>query len=354
MSGEISYKRDYYYCRNCRHSETPWDATLGITAIPHKMTRRLSMEIAFYGQNQSSFDGARLMLKKALSMDINEETIRKITEDVGRKIFEEDAARAKETLENMHKITPTTPKDGTLYIMIDGAAVNTRIEDENGSTWRENKTVMVFNSKNMINRKDGGHIITKKEYVPYIGKSDDFKAFVFDAAVRNGYGSLKETVIIADGAVWIRNMCEELFPDAVQILDLYHLRENIYSYAKHLHNHDSAKYTAWSEDIISKLEANRIDEVLHILPDKTNLPFGVVNLKNYINSNRDRINYVNYKAKGYFVGSGAIESANKLIVQRRLKQAGMRWSVWGAQSVLTLRAKVESSLWDDWVSLMAG
>ena len=59
----------------------------------------------------------------------------------------------------------------------------------------------------------------------------------------------------------------------------------------------------------------------------------------------DKIKYPEYRAKGYFVGSGAIESANKVIVQRRLKQSGMRWSVSGAQAVLTLRAKVESRLW---------
>ena len=225
--------------------------------------------------------------------------------------------------------------------MVDGAAVNTRIEDENGSTWRENKTVMVFSSKDMIKRKDGGHIITKKEYMPFIGKSEDFKAYVLDVAVRNGYGSLKETVVIADGAVWIRNMCEEIFPDAVQILDLYHLRENIYSYAKYLHNHDCAKYTPWAEDIIAKVETNRIEEVLAALPDDKNLPSGVVNLRNYISNNRDRINYQAYRANGYFVGSGAIESANKIIVQRRLKQAGMRWGVQGAQAVLTLRARLK-------------
>ena len=63
-------------------------------------------------------------------------------------------------------------------------------------------------------------------------------------------------------------------------------------------------------------------------------------------NNIDKINYPDYKARGFFVGSGAIESANKVIVQRRLKQAGMRWGVSGAQSLLTLRAKVESGLWD--------
>lgn len=53
--------------------------------------------------------------------------------------------------------------------------------------------------------------------------SEEFKRFMFSLAVRNGYGKYKETVLIGDGATWIRSMKEELFPDAQQILDFSHL-----------------------------------------------------------------------------------------------------------------------------------
>ncbi len=164
--------------------------------------------------------------------------------------------------------------------------------------------------------------------------------------MRNGYGHVERVVVIADGAAWIRNMCKELFPDAVQILDLFHLKENVYTYAKHKFNMDAAKYVPWAEVTNAKLEKGNVDEILESLPTEENLPSGVVNLRTYLENNRDKVNYPNYKKQGFFVGSGAIESANKTIVQRRLKQAGMRWSVDGAQYILTLRAKVESELWD--------
>lgn len=353
ISGELRIKRTYCYCRQCRHGESPYDETIGIDALPYKMTKELMVETAFYGQNQSSFEGARQMIKRALGIDINEETIREVTEEVGRAVFDKDRQRAKETLENIHRIDASYQKEATLYIEMDGAAVNTRVEDENGSTWRENKTVMVFTDKDMIKRKDEGHIITKKEYMAYIGTSEDFKAFVLDAAVRAGYGKIKNVVVIADGATWIRNMCEEIFPDAVQILDLFHLKENIYDYAKYKYKGDASKYTPWAEVFIEKIENGETDEALAALPDNENFPAGTVNLKTYINNNRDKIRYSQYREAGYFVGSGAIESANKLIVQRRLKQAGMRWSVDGAQALLTLRSKVESNLWDDVVNFFA-
>ena len=305
------------------------------------------IEVAYFGQNQPSFREGSQMITKTMGMTINKETVSEVTEYLGRMIHEEDTQRAKQTLENMPNIeTVNKRKKMTLYIMTDGAAVNTRVEDKNGSTWRENKTVMAFTYKDLIKRKDKSHIITKKEYAAFIGTAEEFRKYVWDIAVRNGYGHIERVVVIADGATWIRNMCSELFPDAVQILDLYHLKENVYTYAKHKFKHDTSKYVPWAEEINTMLESGKIDGVLSRLSKNEKLPANIVNLRTYIENNRNKIDYPKYKKLGFFVGSGAIESANKIILQRRLKQSSMRWSVPGAQYVLTLRCKVESGLWD--------
>ena len=313
------------------------------------MTVGLMAEAAYYGQNQHSFADASEMLKKALHMDINRETMRKVTEEAGNKVFIADTEKAAHILENMHEIE-TEPdskkKKGVLYIMTDGAAVNTRVKDENGSTWRENKTVIAFTDKDMIKRTDGGHIIVRKEYAAFIGSAEQFRGHILNAAINAGYGKIQEVVIIGDGAAWIRNMANELFPEAVQILDLFHLKENIYTYAKYKFAYNKKEYVPWAEIFIDKVEKGEINEALALLPEDEKLPAGTVNLRTYIINNIDRIDYPKYKEKGYFVGSGAIESANKVILQRRLKQAGMRWNVPEAQSLLSLRAKVESRRWE--------
>jgi len=349
MCGELDIVRDYYYCRDCKHREVPLNDALNLSKLPYKMTKELMLETAFYGQNQSSFADASAMVKRAMGMEINKETIREITEDIGKLVFEADTQKAEHLVNNMYEIEMTDDAqktEGALYIMTDGAAVNTRVEDENGSTWRENKTAIAFTDKDMIKRKNGDHIIIEKEYTAFIGTAESFRGYVLNTAVNSGYGKMKDAVILGDGAAWIRNMGNELFPDAVQILDLYHLKENIYTYAKHKFSQNEKEYVPWAEDFIDKIEKGKAPEALLLLPEEEKLPVGVVNLRTYITNNIDKINYPAYKAKGYFVGSGAIESANKVIVQRRLKQAGMRWSVSGAQAVLTLRAKVESKLWD--------
>ena len=267
---------------------------------------------------------------------------------MGRRVFEADSEKADYLLNNMQTIEmrPDTKKEaGTLYLMTDGAAVNTRVEDENGSTWRENKTAIAFTDKDLVEQKNGKHLIVRKEYTAFIGDADTFRGHALNIALNAGYGKIKDVVMIGDGAAWIRNMGNEIFPDAVQILDLYHLKENIYTYAKHKFNHNEKEYVPWAEHFIEKVENGKAEEALQQLPETEKLPPGVVNLRTYLKNNMDKINYPEYRSKGYFVGSGAIESANKVIVQRRLKQSGMRWSVSGAQAVLTLRAKVESRLW---------
>lgn len=234
---------------------------------------------------------------------------------------------------------------------MDGAALNTRKKNEDGSTWRENKLGMVFSSNNIYtwkNKKgEKTSRIVKKEYVSYVGSVDQFKKHLFACAIRNGYGKYETTIILSDGATWIRNMYDELFPDAVQILDLFHLCENTYSYAKGLFKNDESKYKPWADDITKKLKNSEFLEVLKILKRLKNrkLSKGVPNLYNYISNNINKIDYKQYSENGYYVGSGAIESGNKIVLQKRLKLAGMRWNEQTAQYLLTLRAKFESELW---------
>jgi hypothetical protein len=111
-------------------------------------------------------------------------------------------------------------KEITMYVMTDGAMVNTRIEDENDSTYMEVKTAMVFTDKDIIKRKNESKIILKKEYCSYIGSAEEFRKYVLQIAIKSGYGKIKNIVILGDGATRIRTMCDEIFPDSLQILDL--------------------------------------------------------------------------------------------------------------------------------------
>ena len=104
-------------------------------------------------------------------------------------------------------------------------------------------------------------------------------------------------------------------------------------------------------DLIKKEDIHRALE--HISLDLIeNLPPGVGNIYNYIVNNKERIKYKSYKEKGYYIGSGPIESGNKVVIQQRMKQSGMRWGVSGGQYISTLRAKYESNLWNDVIEVV--
>jgi hypothetical protein len=93
--------------------------------------------------------------------------VRQVTDCVGNIIFKKDEQEANIAYERLLDMNHTIAKDGVLYIQTDGAAINTRIEDDDGSTWRENKLGMVFSSNNIrksVNKKgESTSKILKKE-----------------------------------------------------------------------------------------------------------------------------------------------------------------------------------------------
>ena len=67
----------------------------------------------------------------------------------------------------------------------------------------------------------------------------------------------------------------------------------------------------------------------------------------YLEKRRGQIRYAEFQAQGYPIGSGAVESANKLVVEARLKGSGMHWARAHADPMLALRTVVCSDRWEE-------
>ena len=223
------------------------DELLQVDSLPFKMTVETMIRTAYWAQNQCSYQKAEELIKDIHGIFINDDTVRAVANYVGNIVFQVDCNQAENAYERF--LNGTLPyaqdKRGILYIETDGAALNTRHKNNEGSTWRENKLGVVFSSDNIHSWTDKHgerqHRIAKREYVSFIGSCVDFKKHLLSCVLKNGYGSYKKTVIVSDGATWIRNLREEIFPDALQILDFYHLCENVHTFAKHLFNMDEPK-----------------------------------------------------------------------------------------------------------------
>ena len=136
-------------------------------------------------------------------------------------------------------------------------------------------------------------------------------------------------------------------------MDLSHVKEHVGDFGKWI-NKDADEASKWIEKINKMIEESQIEEVLKTLEPyaNTKCPDNVLNLYKYISNHKECMDYKKYKSLGYFVGSGASESANKYVMQNRMKLQGMRWNKETGQGVLSLKARMESGCWHEVESLL--
>jgi hypothetical protein len=58
----------------------------------------------------------------------------------------------------------------------------------------------------------------------------------------------------------------------------------------------------------------------------------------YLERRLDQMDYFDFKTKGYPIGSGQIEGANKSVIGARMKCGGMRWSKQGINRMAVMRS----------------
>lgn len=337
-------KYNIYKC-NCGEIYYTFDNGINLLELNGrkiKTSPQLTDIISKIGASSRSFEDAENIIKEFGISEISDTTIRFITENIGKIIFNETQNKSKENYENIVKLSETeyVIKTGEImYIEFDGSMLRTILSK--GTEWKELKLGTIF-----IKNKKGK--VLRKEYISYFGKAEDFKIFLFNLAVEMGYMEMEKVIVIADGAHWIWNICKELFPDAIEILDYYHLKENVYEYYKVLYKDDEIKAKKEAKKIIKMIDKGKvISKILEKIPIIENRTETVVNLPNYIDNNKNRINYVQYKNQNYDIGSGVIESGNKNVIQHRLKQTGMKWLNDSVQSIATLRCKIFSNRWGE-------
>ena len=349
--GYIKFKRNIYVPSNeyAKHilrekyrSKTfiPLDIYLGIHKLPFRVTADMALRIAFVGASTSSYGEAQKFFQDAYDIKIGDDRIREVTDYLGKIVFDDDTQKMeqltsaydkKKVRSNKANCLGPNPNENerfVLYNLMDGGTLNSRDKkDKNGSTYREYKLGMVFKSSDLIIKQkisDEGlktvemSLGEKREYVCYVGKVDEFKKYLLALSIKNGLYDAEEVVVLGDGAPWIEGIFGAYFDYGTRILDLYHLFENVGSFAHHIIK-NSAQRAEWINEVCELLEAGAWQQVLG-LPEvreyKTKkTPDGVCNLHTYITNHKGMLNYPEYKRLGYFVGSGAIEGGIKNVGQ---------------------------------------
>jgi hypothetical protein len=210
--------------------------------------------------------------------------------------------------------------------------------------WKEVKLGRLFAEADHHQQGQRGRIAASA-YVAHLGSKAAFLPMFEQALARADY---QELVLVGDGAAWIWEWAERRCPDAVQILDYYHVKQALWRYAKG-HFTSQKRRLAWVDQQQDRLFQDGVDQVIDEVSGQTYR--SLVDLKQqqslltYLQHNRGRMLYGSYRARGLMIGSGPIESAHRNVIQQRLKLAGQRWSPVGAQAVLNLRLLHKSSHW---------
>ncbi len=164
------------------------------------------------------------------------------------------------------------------------------------------------------------------------------------AAWRMGGRGKRPLVFCADGAEWIWRRVALWFPEAVQVVDIYHVGEHVGSAAAACWGESSAKARQWKRQARAMLlEPGGPARILRALQrelahgqpaDRETLQTEV----NYLYEHRERMPYAKLHAAGLPIGSGAMESGVKQVSTQRLRLPGMMWTRQGADRMVGLRA----------------
>jgi hypothetical protein len=239
-----------------------------------------------------------------------------------------------------------------LYGAIDGGRVQTRAPKGEEQPWRELKIGAWFQAKGQPPKLPNGEWTIRAENITYyadITHADNFGELLWATGVQRDAQLARELIILGDGARWIWDLVSLHYPHAIQIVDWFHACEYLAPVAKVAFRGQQQR-EQWVTQVKTDLWNGQLDTVIaacaqFVDPQRDEDP--AQRAVTYFTNNRDRMDYPTYRANGYQIGSGTIESGVKQIAQQRLKVPGARWNLPSARLVAKARAAFLSRQWGE-------
>jgi hypothetical protein len=215
-------------------------------------------------------------------------------------------------------------------------------------TFREVKTGVLLQPADRVTLPDRAGLVRRVVVTGLADADALFRQVTAQLRERGWLSPQTVIVLIGDGSEWIWHRAA-LFAHRCEILDFWHAMEYAWAYARLQFGEGARRADQWTRRVAADLKAGQVQGViarLHQLqPRSPEAARARDDLVRYYTTHAPRMRYDEYLARGYGIGSGAVESAHKQVVHARLRQAGMRWSVRGAQHVLALRALLLNGQW---------
>ncbi len=356
--GPAKMLRPYYWCFRCRHGQFPADTARDIENTEFSPgVRRM---LALVGSECSSFDHGRQQMELLADLKVTAKAVERVTETIGADIARRQQQSIQQAMQLELPVAMGQPIP-TIYVQMDGTGVPMVAKETEGrggkgadgrAHTREGKLGCVFTQ---TTTDDQGRPVRDEESTTYTGAIEsaaEFPQRIYTEAHQRGWSRAQIQVVMGDGADWIWNICQEQFPGAVAIVDLYHARQHLWDLGAKLHPNDENAKRRWVMTHQHLLDEGNIEKLVaklrQLAPDNPELAAAVRTEANYFERNAERMRYPKFRSQKLFVGSGVIEAGCKTVMGSRLKRSGMFWTVRGANAVIALRCCRYSRRFDDY------
>jgi hypothetical protein len=234
--------------------------------------------------------------------------------------------------------------------------------------WVEGKLLVIGTVQPPERQADGTLAIhtTNLSYFARVAECHTFTDKATSEIVRRGTLTAGTVCGVVDGAVWEQGFLDVHCPNAVRILDWPHAVGYLAKVGQALYGVDTTETHAWltvqretllhgdPQVVLQRLRS--LQEDLRLQAGEGPPPPALVVLTeslDYLTKRADQLRYADFRALGYPIGSGIVESANKLVVEARLKGAGMHWAPAHVNPLLALRGLACSDRWEEgWPQLV--
>jgi hypothetical protein len=274
-------------------------------------------------------------------VQVSRETVRRLTEQAGAA----QVAMEREEVQRVPRTESPALAEGVVQqLSADGAMVPLL-----HGTWAEVRTLAI----GIVGERPGpAGPAAQAQDISYFSRLCSADAFIDWAALplhQRATDRAATVVAITDGAPWLQELISAHRPDAVRILDFPHAAGSVSQVAHAAFGAGSREAAVWLDEWLPKLKTTTPDEVveaIRLLPVST--PEAVetrTRVLAYLRSRLEQLRYAHFQALGYPIGSGMVESGNKLVVEARLKGAGMHWARRNVTPMLALRGVLCSGRW---------
>lgn len=192
-----------------------------------------------------------------------------------------------------------------------------------------------------------------KEVRATLDGKDAALARLAQRAAQRDSAAIQHRVALTDGAEALQARMLAHLPGYTLVLDIIHATEYLWDAANALLGERHADRTRWVRGHLLHLLAGQTATVIAALEEEAAAPAHtpaqrqvVLRTVGYYRRNAPHMRYDVYLARGWPIGTGVVEGACGHLVKDRMQQAGMRWSLPGAQAVLDLRAVRLNGDWD--------